>query len=322
LANNPRKPSYILLTVDVEDWFQVENFKQSIPFDSWPSLELRVERNVHRLIDLFDSVESAGPKLKAHSSQQNGSSRPKATFFVLGWLAERLPHLVREIHSRGHEIASHGLLHNLPEQNPLDEYASELADSRKLLEDTIGENVSGYRTPSFAIHNDLLKMIEDAGYLYDSSYNSFEGHGRYGRLDPTWDVTKGIACRISESFHELPISNIKIGKQIIPWGGGGYFRLLPFRIFHLGISYILKRGGAYLFYMHPWEIDPEQPRVKTAPISYKFRHYVNLSSTYEKLKKLLMHFSHCRFITCTEYLRTVMSEQAIEQKRSGFDENI
>jgi len=300
-----RRP-HILLTVDVEDWFQVENFRQSIPFSSWPSRELRVEYSLYRLLDLLDSVELAGPGPKANGSQQNGNSQPKATFFLLGWLAKRLPHLAREIMARGHELGSHGLNHSLPTQCSLDDSRKELSDSRKLLEDLTGERIAGYRIPSFAISNRLLDLIENAGYLYDSSYNSFEAHGRYGSLGRTWDAVRGIACQISDNFYELPVSNLRVGKHVVPWGGGGYFRLAPFSAFRMGVSSILSKDGAYLFYMHPWEIDPGQPRVKTAPISCRFRHYVNLSGTYEKLKKLLEHFSHCRFITCTDYLQTVV----------------
>jgi len=134
----------------------------------------------------------------------------KATFFVLAWIAERLPRIVREIQSRGHEIASHGCNHELPELLSADELKQDLTDSKKLLEDITGAEVAGYRAPSFAINDDILKIIEDAGYLYDSSYNSFSLHGRYGKISLNGTSKKGIAHKLSNDFYELPVSNLSI----------------------------------------------------------------------------------------------------------------
>jgi hypothetical protein len=272
---------YFLLTIDVEDWFQVENFKPYIPFSSWPERELRVERNVHKLLDLFDELEIRGQKSEAerwksrrweggrrnelnsevgmrsaeltsiseaqssrlkgsevdawkpgsleasnlqpptsnghseaankqHTTYHKHTEKVRCTFFVLGWLAERLPNLVREIHARGHEIASHGDNHQLPDQLSAAELKADLTDSKKRLEDITGTPVFGYRAPSFAIGDDILKIIEDAGYLYDSSYNSFSLHGRYGQISLNGCNKKGIARELSENFYELPISNLSI----------------------------------------------------------------------------------------------------------------
>jgi polysaccharide deacetylase family protein (PEP-CTERM system associated) len=290
---------HILLTVDVEDWFQVENFKQYIPFVSWPSYELRVEKNTHRLLDLLDSI-SLSPSAVG---QELGCQRnPKATFFVLAWIAERLPLLVREIKSRGHEVASHGYYHNLCKQELMHDLREDLTDSKKILEDVIGSHVFGYRAPSFSISDDILKIIEDCGYLYDSSYNSFGFHGRYGQANISGNGRPGIAIQLSEHFYEIPISNLKVGRRILPWGGGGYFRAIPFFLFKRGVESILRKEKAYLFYVHPWEIDPDQPRVNQASLSFKFRHYINLSKAYSNLSKLITGFLHCRFITCYQYL--------------------
>ena len=318
----------ILITIDVEDWFQVENFKPWIPFSTWDQRELRVEQNTHRLLNLFDSINLAG-KLEARGQKANrlesyearmpgGSEDPEpssfqaskpqaeggvqATFFVLAWIAEKLPHLVREIHSRGHEVASHGCNHQLPDQLSADELKQDLTDSKKLLEDIIGAEVVGYRAPSFAVTDGVLKTIEDCGYLYDSSYNSFSLHGRYGKISLNGAGRKGIARKISENFFELPVSNLRFVGQTWPWGGGGYFRLIPHLPFKYGIKSILKKENAYLFFMHPWEIDPKQPRVKDAITAYKFRHYVNLNDTHKKLVNLIRALSQCRFITCSQYL--------------------
>ncbi len=272
----------ILITVDVEDWFQVENFKSWIPFSSWQSRELRVEKNTHKLLDLLDFR--------------------RATFFILGWIAERCPGLVREIHARGHEVASHGYNHRMCNQEPPDILEKDLTESKKRLEDIIGSAVKGYRAPSFSISENVLKIIEESGYQYDSSFNSFAMHGRYGKVDLPLSKKEGIAVKISERFYEIPVSNLNIGKHVFPLGGGGYFRLIPFPLFKQGIHKILKQDGTYVFYMHPWEIDPDQPIVKEASVSYKFRHYTNLKKTESKLSALFETFGYARFMTCRQYL--------------------
>jgi polysaccharide deacetylase family protein (PEP-CTERM system associated) len=228
-----------------------------------------------------------------------------ATFFVLGWIAEKLPHLVREIHVRGHEVASHGNNHELCGKLSANELKKDLIDSKKMLENIIGMPVTGYRAPSFSINDDILKTLQDCGYLYDSSYNSFGMHGRYGKISLNGTGRIGIARKISENFFELPVSNLQLGGWTFPLGGGGYFRLLPTPFFTLGIKAVLKRQDSYLFYAHPWEFDPNQPRVEEASSSFKFRHYVNLKGAQSKLKKLIGSFSDCRFVTCREYLNTV-----------------
>jgi len=371
--------STLLLTIDVEDWFQVENFKQYFPFSLWSSQELRVEKNTHRLLDLLDSIDAscssqfnlngsylAGrkenynepsninhrkhneadlvdsdhdtSKLKKESDhlpagvafgrfcpenckwsmksgkhyqscQRDGS--PKGTFFILGWLAKKLPHLIREIHARGHEVASHGYSHNLCYNCGDKELREDLSKSKKLLEDIIGSSVYGYRAPSFSINNDVLKIIEGCNYLYDSSFNSFSMHGRYGQPELSSYKKDGIVLKLSESFYELPISNFQFSifnsrfpilNSVWPWGGGGYFRLFPSRLFEKGVKSILKKDGAYLFYMHPWEIDPEQPRVSEASALFKFRHYINLKNCESKLYDLINCFKDSHFVTCHQYI--------------------
>ncbi len=352
---------YILLTIDVEDWFQVENFKPWIPFETWDHRELRVERNVHLLLDLFDSV-AVGEELESledrkpgsleggkvgtnaeieyqnkelnepnqlnnssesvsnsqlttnkshaaapasntqHTTYHKHTKKVRATFFVLGWIADRLPKLVREIQYRGHEVASHGCIHQLPEQLSADALKQDLTDSKKLLEDITGAEVVGYRAPSFAITDSILKTIEDCGYRYDSSYNSFGLHGRYGRISLNGTDKLGIARKISDNFYELPISNLRLAGQALPWGGGGYFRLAPYSLFRRGVQSILENDGAYAFYIHPWEIDPGQPRVREASWQFKLRHYSRLSKTFDRLKQLIKSFNNCAFITCNEYL--------------------
>ncbi len=316
-------PSF-LLTVDVEDWFQVENFKTAIPFSSWSNRELRVEKNTHKILDLFDTVKPpsvpAPQQSSGRSSQHPGiqASQPiLATFFILGWIAKQLPGLIREIKNRGHEVASHGFNHHLCSDQDNKNLLDDLTGSKKLLEDITGAPIHGYRAPSFSVSSDILKIIEDAGYRYDASYNSFDKHGRYGKLSMNGSPKKGIAYKISDNFYELPVSNISYQlsavscqPMVIPWSGGGYFRLLPLSIFKMGISRLLKQDNAYHFYFHPWEIDPDQPRVDDISRMYKFRHYVNLGSTFDKLKKLISSFRSCRFQTLSQYIETLGSQDA------------
>ncbi len=283
----------ILLTFDVEDWFQVENFKEYIPFSTWNSFELRVEKNTLKILDLLDSF----------------SFKPKATFFILGWIAEKLPELVREIHQRGHEVASHGNDHHLCGNLTESDLISDLRSSKDRLETIINSKVYGFRAPSFAIDDKVLQAIAQAGYFYDSSYNSFSAHGRYGKIDLSNTNHKNASYQIHETFFELPISNLKIKNTVIPFGGGGYFRLFPFPLFKLGMESALKKDKAFVFYAHPWEFDPSQPRVEQASRGFKFRHYINLNRTEKKLKALITAFDGHEFITCSEYLRKQETSQ-------------
>ena len=276
----------ILLTFDVEDWFQVENFKEYISFDSWDSHKLRVEKNTHTILNLLDSF----------------NFKPKATFFILGWIARRLPHLVKEINNRGHEVANHGNHHHLCTRQSSQEVFNDLKKGKEILEDIIGKRVYGYRAPSFAINNDILQIIKETGHIYDSSFNSFSMHGRYGTIDLSDNNQKNIANKISDNFYELPISNLNIRQKIMPLGGGGYFRLIPFPLFKLGMNQVIKKDKAFLFYSHPWEFDPDQPRVEQASTGFKFRHYINLDKTHSKLASLIKNFKNLKFTTCIDYI--------------------
>jgi polysaccharide deacetylase family protein (PEP-CTERM system associated) len=283
-ANRQVEKPAIVITIDVEDWFQVENFKTCISFVDWACKDLRVEKNTRSLLDFFDRYKI------------------RATFFVLGWIAERIPKLVKEIHSRGHEIASHGYYHALCRTQTAVYLKRDLTDSKKILEDITSQPIYGYRAPSFSISDDVLKIIAECGYFYDSSFNSFQLNKRYGQIDLTHNNKKGIVCQVSDGLYELPISNIRFCNYIFPWGGGGYFRLIPFPLFRMGVQYILKRERAYLFYLHPWEIDQEQPTVKEAPRHLRFMHYTNLHKTLSKLVSLVEVFKDCRFISCQQHI--------------------
>jgi polysaccharide deacetylase family protein (PEP-CTERM system associated) len=284
----PRFKPCILLTIDVEDWFQVENLRPWFPHSKWHSLPSRVEYNTLRLLDLLDSF--------AHEV--------KATFFILGQVAEKFPRLVLRIKDRGHEIASHGYNHLLNNQMEFEALQQDLHKSKVLLEDISGQPVLGYRAPCFSISDDILKAIQDAGYKYDSSYNSFERHGRYGTITINGQARRGIALHVMEGFFELPISNLDVWGQTLPWGGGGYFRIIPLKLFRAGVRRLLKREKAYILYLHPWEIDPDQPRLKEVKGWPALRHYINIDKTYDRLSKLIANFQDCEFLTCSQYLTT------------------
>jgi len=285
----------ILLTFDVEDWFQVENLRPWIPFSSWDSYELRVERNTYLLLDLLDTINL---KTNNDNPKNINESKPKATFFVLGWIVKHLPNLVREMDKRGHEVASHGFNHNLCYSQSYAELKKDLINSKKMIEDIIGKPVFGYRAPSFSISDSVLKTIQSCGYQYDSSFNTFDRHGRYGHIEISNYSVKGSIYKVNNDFFEVPLSNLSFHGKVIPWAGGGYFRLLPFFIFKEGVKYILRSEDTYIFYAHPWEFDPHQPIVKQATRINKFKHYMNLSKTAARLGSFLNYFSNCRFLTC------------------------
>ena len=277
---------FVLLTFDVEDWFQVENFKPWIPQSTWSSYELRVEKSTHRLLDLLDAAGFC-----------------KATFFVLFWIAQRLPRLIQEIHARGHEVASHGWKHVRCDQQSAGELKNDLEYSKKMLEDTVGAPVYGYRAPSFSINEDVLKAIADCGYLYDSSFNSFSLHDRYGMINLAGKERKGISTRVSDCFYELPVSNMRIRQLVFPLGGGAYFRLLPFSLFKTAARQVIDKDGAFLFYAHPWELDPDQPIINEASGFARFKHYANQKKTASRLKDFIMFFKGRHFCSCSDYLR-------------------
>lgn len=277
-----------MFTVDLEDWFQVENFKNYISTSQWENNEVRFRKNTIRILEL---LEAQGVK---------------ATFFVLGWCAKKDPYLIREIVKSGHEIASHGNGHVMCNQLSHKDLMEDLTYSQKILEDITGVRVNGYRAPSFSVNDHVIETLKELGYQYDSSYNSFELNCRHGSLSlEKFSTQQGAVFQDNDGFYELPISNINFFGKTVPWGGGGYFRLYPLKLFEYGVSHVLKNVGAYLFYIHPWEIDPYQPRLKNPPLFYKFRHYYNLSGCLKKLNRLINDFKICSFLTCNDYINSL-----------------
>ena len=210
--------------------------------------------------------------------------------------------MVGQIADRGHEVASHGYGHRLCHEMSPEDLEQDLLRSKHLLEDTIGAKVVGYRAPSFSINRQIFGLLEQCGYRYDSSYNSFESNPRYGHLNLSRYKQNGRGFEVNDFFKELPLSNLTLLNRTLPWSGGGYFRLFPYGIFRQGVRHILTHQGYYLFYLHPWEIDPRQPRVSEADHLSRFRHYYNLNSTYRKLRKMIEDHGDYRFTTCRDFL--------------------
>lgn len=270
------------LTVDVEDYFHVSAFSECIDQKDWDSYPLRVENNTRRLLDLFDQ----------HSV--------KATFFVLGWVAERTPGLVREIAARGHEVACHGYSHQLVYNQSPRIFREETIRSKTLLEDIIQAPVIGYRAASYSITGRslwALDIIADAGFEYDSSIFPVR-HDRYGIPDASVYPHR-LKTPNGSWLVEFPLSTARIFGFRLPVAGGGYFRLYPYRLTRTGLKRINGRENKpFIFYLHPWEIDHEQPRISASRLS-RFRHYNNLGKCESRLHKLMTDFS---FTTVTRVL--------------------
>ncbi|KPK96508.1 MAG: polysaccharide deacetylase [Omnitrophica WOR_2 bacterium SM23_72] len=257
------------LSFDIEDWFQVENLRQVCPYETWEKQEIRVEKNTERLLELLQKFNQ------------------KATFFILGWIAEKKPELVKKIAALGHEIASHGYKHELVYTLTPKEFEEDLLKSKKMLEDLTGQLVIGYRAPSFSITEKSLWAIDilsQNGFKYDSSIFPTSLHDRYGlKMSSTYTFT------FENGLTEFTLSTFRLGGINLPIAGGGYFRLLPYGMLKKFLKKFNEEGCHFIFYLHPWEIDGKQPRVNIK-YSYRFRHYINLDKTYAKLERLLSEF--------------------------------
>lgn len=259
-----------VLTIDVEDYFQVSAFASYISRGEWDNQESRIERNVDRILQLLDEYGA------------------RATFFTLGWIAERYPQLVRRIVDSGHELASHGFAHyRASEQSPA-AFFSDIQLAKVVLEDICSAEVRGYRAPSFSIGESnawAFECIERAGYLYSSSIYPIR-HDHYG--NPT---APRFTHSVREGLVEMPIATTRLFGRNWPAGGGGYFRLLPYAMSRWLLHRVnhVDRQPA-IFYFHPWEIDVAQPRIVGIDVKTRFRHYVNLHRTERRLRQLLFDF--------------------------------
>jgi polysaccharide deacetylase family protein (PEP-CTERM system associated) len=317
-----------ILTIDLEDYFQVSAFENVVKREDWDKYESRIERNTHRLLNILHECKSNFSTNCTNVSPQTSNLLPcdsdssprasrltpndgvKATFFCLGWIAERYPDLIREIHRQGHEIACHGHDHRLIYNMSRNEFREDVTKSKKILEDIVGEEVTGYRAPSYSITSKNIWAFEvliAEGFKYDSSVFPIH-HDRYGIPDaPRFpflvDLNGGNDVKFSPCAQrltthgqnclvEFPISTVKLLGINLPISGGGYFRLFPYSLVKKGLRRINEEEDQpFIYYIHPWEIDPDQPRINRSSRKARFRHYVNLDKTEIKLKKLLKDFN-------------------------------
>jgi len=261
------------MTVDVEDYFQVSAFERYIKRDDWDRLPCRVEANTQKILDIFHE------------------HNVKATFFVLGWVAERYPALISRIVEEGHELASHGYEHIRATTQTPEEFRQDVIKTKALLEDLGGCEVKGYRAASYSIGASnlwALQELQDAGHVYSSSIYPIH-HDLYGMPDgPRFLFYPNGA----DGLIEVPVTTFTVGKQRFPCGGGGYFRLFPYPLYRLALKRVnTKDNESGVFYFHPWEIDPEQPKQEGLDLKTKTRHYMSLGKMEGRLKRLLTDFS-------------------------------
>jgi polysaccharide deacetylase family protein (PEP-CTERM system associated) len=278
-------------SVDVEDYYQVSGFERHIQRDRWNEFESRVVCNTVRILELLDR----------HAV--------RATFFVLGWVAQRFPQLVRDIHAAGHEIGSHSFWHRLVYEQTAEQFRNDLRQSKQVLEDLIGAPVTAYRAPSFSITQKSLWALEilvEEGFQFSSSIFPVY-HDRYGIPEAKPQIHQITTA--SGSLWEFPPAVLRWGGVNLPVSGGGYFRLYPIAASRFFLGCVNRRlRRPFAFYVHPWELDPDQPRVRAGSVTGRFRHYVNLHSTERKLENILNKF---RFGTLTQSIAADVAEQPI-----------
>ena len=257
------------LSIDLEDWFCVYNFSKVIKKEDWDKYELRVVKNTERILDL----------LEKHKTE--------ATFFVLGWIAERVPVLIREIEERGHEIASHGYSHTLLTKMTPAAFEQDLRKAIEVTKKCINSEIVGFRAPSFTITKKTMwaiDILKKHGFRYDSSIFPISIHPDYGVRNGSLSIHS-----INSSMIEFPLSCVEVMGMRIPCGGGGYFRMYPFSMTRWFFKRCNEENRPAIFYLHSWEIDPSQPKIKLNWFR-KFRHYYNLDKTLDKLDRLLSEF--------------------------------
>jgi polysaccharide deacetylase family protein (PEP-CTERM system associated) len=271
-----------ILSIDLEDYFHVEAFAGVVSREEWDRYPSRVERNCHRLLDIFDD----------HSV--------KATFFVLGWIAQRFPALVREVHQRGHELACHSYWHRKVSSLTPAEFRADTRAACHAIEQAASVRVTGYRAPTWSVTPQCLwalDILSEEGFTYDSSIFPIR-HDLYGipnaSRHPYYHETKN-----GERLLELPPATVQIKGKNFPAAGGGWFRMLPFSYTKWAFRRFHSEGTPLVFYLHPWEIDPDQPRF-AAPLKSKLRHYTNLGRTEARLERMLRLF---KFQTFQDYVR-------------------
>jgi polysaccharide deacetylase family protein (PEP-CTERM system associated) len=279
------------MSVDVEDYFQVSAFERYIDRSDWPTRECRVEQNVDRILALFDSHDV------------------KATFFTLGWVAERYPTMVQRMVECGHELASHGMSHVRVTQQDRAAFKEDVVATKALLEDVSGRPVIGYRAASYSIGAGnlwALEVLKETGHRYSSSIFPIR-HDLYGMPD----APRFAFQPFDDDFYEFPVTTVRLGGKNLPCGGGGWFRLVPYA----GMRWALQRVNrsdheSAIFYFHPWEIDPDQPRQDGLDAKTRFRHYLNLDKMAHRLDRLLGDFQWGRLDDVLYWPRVPAGEAA------------
>ena len=287
------------ITVDVEDYFHVEAFARHIDRGTWDRYEVRVVDNTNRLLDIFDGQQV------------------RATFFVLGWVAQHYPTLIKDIAARGHEVACHGWSHRLVYKQSPQEFHDESRRAKHLLEDLIGAPVLGYRAASYSIVDRslwALDVLAELGFQYDSSIFPVH-HDNYGipdaRIEPYRHRTPA-----GHGIVEFPLTVKRIFGYRLPMAGGGYFRLFPYHVTRSALASINRdERRPFIFYLHPWEIDPAQPRVRAGWFS-RFRHYNNLAKCEDRLRRLLADFAFTTAVDVLSELRLMGRDSAATAARA------
>lgn len=272
-----------LFSVDLEDWFTPLHLTRDLSDDILRSNEIRIEKSTLKLLELLDTKQV------------------KATFFILGWIAKELPDLIKEISSRGHEIASHSYSHKILTLMSKEEFKKEIQLSLEAIDKAIGKPVKGFRAPCFSVTNKNLwvfDVLKENGFIYDSSIFPFGDYPKEARNQKDKNFFK-----LKNGLIEFPIKAVHLGGVTIPFGGGGYFRLYPYSFFKKKALEINSKSEILNFYIHPWEIDEDQPKLNINPLA-KFKHYINLDKTYSRLEKLLSDFHFTSFeYYCSIFIR-------------------
>ena len=278
-----------LLTFDIEEWFQVENLRSVISKEDWDKQTSTVAQNTHKILEILNKYQIP------------------ATFFILGWLAERYPQLVEEIRDSGQEVACHGYGHDLAYDQRDEDIVNDISHAKEILEKITERPVYGYRAPNFSINDRILSHLKTLGFLYDSSYCPVRLHHRYGTLNGLDEKIAPDLYKTDSGVFEIPVATVSIAGKNIPIGGGAYFRIYPLWLFKRFVSWKLKSEAVYNMYLHPWEFEPEQEQVKNIKFDYKFRHYYGLKKTANKFEKLIKFLKdkECIFQTMHRYVEGI-----------------
>ena len=274
-SRTPSTEPVFVPTFDIEDWFHAENVRASLPTSDPDTLERRLEPNAHALLDI---LAEAGAQ---------------STMFVLGWVAQRYPDIVRRIVADGHEVASHTHLHRNLNTLSRDEVIRDLAQAKDALEQVTGLAVRGVRAPNFSVSDDVLDVLAEVGYWYDSSYFGFEQHDRYGRISAAIDPRAPVV-EVRPGLLEIQMTRVPVGPLMVPWAGGAYFRLIPYPVFRRGVARQLRSTSWFTFYLHPWELDAEETAPPGMARSLRFRAYTGRPRVRRDLARLVGEFGSSR----------------------------